>query len=132
MIHHLRVANLGVLEEASIEPGTGFSVITGETGAGKTMLLGALRLLTGEKAKASAVGPFGDQAVAEGLFAGPEGEVGVTRVVPREARSRAYLDGALAASAALEERIGGMVEIVGQHDRLLLQRSQTVLGLVDT
>ena len=131
MIHHLRVGNLGVLEDASIDPGPGFSVITGETGAGKTMLLGALRLLTGEKAKVSAVGPFGDEAVAEGLFGGVDGEIGVTRVVPREARSRAYIDGTLAASAVLEERIGGLLEIVGQHDRLLLQRSQTVLGLVD-
>ena len=67
MIHHLRVANLGVLEDASIDPGPGFTVITGETGAGKTMLLGALRLLTGEKAKTSAVGPFGEEAWAEGL-----------------------------------------------------------------
>jgi DNA repair protein RecN (Recombination protein N) len=131
MIHHLRVANLGVLEEASIDPGPGFTVITGETGAGKTMLLGALRLLTGEKAKTSAVGPFGEEAMAEGLFSGPDGEIGATRVVPRVARSRAYLNGALAASGALEERIGDLVEIVGQHDRLLLQRSQTVLGLVD-
>ncbi|MET0565473.1 MAG: AAA family ATPase [Acidimicrobiia bacterium] len=132
MIHHLRVANLGVLEDASIEPGPGFTVITGETGAGKTMLLGALRLLTGEKAKTSAVGPFGEEALAEGLFSGEDGEVGVTRVVPRKAKSRAYLDGALAASGKLEERIGGLVEIVGQHDRLLLQKSQTVLALVDS
>ena len=131
MIHHLRVANLGVLEDASIDPGPGFTVITGETGAGKTMLLGALRLLTGEKAKTSAVGPFGDKAVAEGLFGGDDRDIGVTRVVPRDARSRAYLDGALAASAVLEEKVGGLVEIVGQHDRLLLQRSQTVLALVD-
>ena len=132
MIHHLRVANLGVLEDASIDPGPGFTVITGETGAGKTMLLGALRLLTGEKAKTSAVGPFGEVATAEGLFSGEEIEIGVTRVVPRKAKSRAYLDGALTASGALEERIGGLVEIVGQHDRLLLQRSQTVLALVDS
>jgi len=131
MIHHLRVANLGVLEEGSIDPGPGFSVITGETGAGKTMLLGALRLLIGEKPKTSAVGPFRDEAVAEGLFSGVDGEIGVTRVVPREARSRAYIDGTLAASAVLEQKIGGLLEIVGQHDRLLLQRSQTVLGLVD-
>ena len=88
------------------------------------MLLGGLRLLTGEKAKTSAVGPFGEEAVAEGLFSGEEGDVGVTRVVPRKAKSRAYLNGTLAASGALEERIGGLVEIVGQHDRLLLQRAR--------
>jgi DNA repair protein RecN (Recombination protein N) len=68
MLHHLRVRNLGVLEDAAIAPGPGFTVITGETGAGKTMLLGALRLLGGEKARAASVGPFADEAVAEGLF----------------------------------------------------------------
>ncbi len=131
MLHHLRVANLGVLEDVTIDPGPGFTAITGETGAGKTMLLGALRLLTGEKSKSNGVGPFGEEALAEGLFSADDTEIGVTRVVPRSARSRAYLDGNLASTAALVGRIGPLVEIVGQHDRLLLQRSQTVLDLVD-
>lgn len=131
MLHHLRVANLGVLEDASIDPGPGFTVITGETGAGKTMLLGALRLLTGEKPNTSAVGPFGDEAVAEGLFGDGDRDLGVTRVVPRGGKSRAYLDGTLVAASVLDEKVGVLVEIVGQHDRLLLQRSQSVLGLVD-
>lgn len=131
MLHHLRVANLGVLEEAEMEPGSGFTVITGETGAGKTMLLGALRLLKGEKPNTSAVGPFGDEARAEGLFGEDDRETGVTRIVPRDGKSRAYVDGNLAASSVLEERIGPLVEIVGQHDRLSLQRSRALLGLLD-
>ena len=131
MLTYLRVRNLGVLEDASIEPGPGFTVITGETGAGKTMLLGALRLLTGEKPKPSAVGPFGDETLSEGLFAQGDSELGVSRVVPRAGRSRAYLDGSLVASGALGEKLGGLVEIVGQHDQILLKRSQSVLHMVD-
>ncbi len=76
-------------------------------------------------------GPSIRRPLPKACSATDDGEIGVTRVVPRDARSRAYLDGTLAASAVLEERIGGLVEIVGQHDRLLLQRSQTVLALVD-
>ncbi|MGH8873407.1 MAG: DNA repair protein RecN [Acidimicrobiia bacterium] len=131
MLSYLRVRNLGVLEDAAIDPGPGFTVITGETGAGKTMLLGALRLLTGEKSRSSVVGPFGDETVSEGLFADGEAELGVTRVVPREGKSRAYLDGSLVAAGILAERLGGLVEIVGQHDRMLLRRSHSVLQLVD-
>ena len=68
MLVHLRVANLGVLAEAGIEPGNGLTVITGETGAGKTLLLGGLRLLIGEKSDPSAVGPKADSGQADGLF----------------------------------------------------------------
>ncbi len=131
MLSHLRVRNLGVLEDASIDPGPGFTVITGETGAGKTLLLGALRLLVGEKAKQTAVGPFAGEATSEGLFEDGDVEFGVTRVVPQDGKSRAYLDGNLVASAVLGERLGAIVEIVGQHDQMLLRRSQSVLALVD-
>lgn len=131
MLSHLRVRNLGVLEDASIDPGPGFTVITGETGTGKTLLLGALRLLTGEKAKQTAVGPFAQEAVSEGLFEEGEVEFGVNRVVPRDGKSRAYLDGNLVSAGVLEGRLGGLVEIVGQHDQMLLKRSNSVLRLVD-
>jgi DNA repair protein RecN (Recombination protein N) len=131
MLSYLRACNLGVLEDASIEPGPGFTVITGETGAGKTMLLGALRLLTGEKAKPIGVGPFGDETVAEGLFTEDAEEFGITRVVPKTGKSRAYLDGSLVAATALGDRLGGLVEIVGQHDQMMLKSSQSVLRLVD-
>jgi DNA repair protein RecN (Recombination protein N) len=131
MLAHLSVRNLGVLEHATITPIRGFTVITGETGAGKTMLLDALRLLGGQKSKPSAVGPFGDEAVAEGLFDDGTEELGVTRIVPRDGRSRAYLNGALVAAGALGERLGSLIEIVGQHDQLSITRSQTVLRLVD-
>jgi DNA repair protein RecN (Recombination protein N) len=131
MLHHLRVRNLGVLEDATIAPGTGFTVITGETGAGKTMLLGALRLLDGQKASPNAVGPFGDEALAEGLFGDDEHEIGVTRVVPGQGKSRAYVDGNVVAASVLREKVGVLVEIVGQHDRLGLRSSRAILDVID-
>jgi len=131
MLKHLRVRNLGVLPDAEIDPGPGFTVITGETGAGKTLLLGALRLLTGDKPRPDAVGPFAVEAQADGLFDdGPE-ELGVSRVVPRDGRSRAYLEGSLVSAGTLESRVGTLVEIVGQHDQLRLRRPAAVLELID-
>ncbi|HEX6221603.1 MAG TPA: AAA family ATPase, partial [Acidimicrobiia bacterium] len=59
MLDHLRVANLGVIEDAAIDPSPRFTVVTGETGAGKTLLLGGLRLILGGQADSNAVGPYG-------------------------------------------------------------------------
>ncbi|MCB1245769.1 MAG: AAA family ATPase, partial [Acidimicrobiia bacterium] len=99
MLDHLRVRNLGLIREAVIEPSGGLTVLSGETGAGKTVLLGALRLLMGETADASLVGPFGEAAQSDAVIVS-DGEVGLTRVVPAEGRSRAYIDGAIASADA--------------------------------
>lgn len=128
---HLRVANLGVLEDAGIEPSPGFTVITGETGAGKTLLLGGLRLILGGKADPGAVGPFGDQAQADGLILQDDVEVGASRIVPRDGRSRAHLDGTIVSATTLEDRLGALIEIVGQHDQLSITRPTHLLKLVD-
>lgn len=129
--HHLRVVNFGVIREAAIDLQPGLNVVTGETGAGKTLLLGGVRLLMGEKADASAVGPAGEEARAEGLLSGDDGDLAVTRLVPRKGRSRAYFGGVLVAADALVESVGGMVEVVGQHDQIALKRPGQVLAIVD-
>jgi DNA repair protein RecN (Recombination protein N) len=132
MLDELIVRNLGVLEEARIEPGPGLTVVTGETGAGKTLLLGALRMLLGQSARADLIGPFGGEAVAEGRFLDARGrEIGAGRRLTAGGRSRAYLDGAVASAAALDAATAGLVEIVGQHDQLALTRPTEVRQLVD-
>lgn len=131
MLGHLRVVNLGVLQDASMEPSPGFTVVTGETGAGKTLLLGGLRLILGGSTDANAVGPFADTSHAEGLFVEETAELGASRVVPSEGRSRAYLEGSIVSAATLGERLGSLVEIVGQHDQLAITRRAHLLDLLD-
>jgi DNA repair protein RecN (Recombination protein N) len=131
MLGHLRVANLGVLEDAAIDPSPGFTVITGETGAGKTLLLGGLRLILGGKPDSGAVGPAGEQAQVDGLFLLEEEELGASRVVPRSGRSRAHIEGNLVSAATLGERFGSFVEIVGQHDQLRITRPSHLLEMLD-
>lgn len=131
MLHHLRVVNLGVLEDAAIDPAPGYTVITGETGAGKTLLLGGLRLILGAAADSNAVGPFSDQTRVDGLFGVGDTEVGASRVIPGDGRSRAYLDGSIVSAATLGERFGRIVEIVGQHDQLSITRRSHVLEVLD-
>lgn len=131
MLGHLRVSNLGVLEDVTIEPATGLTVITGETGAGKTLLLGGLRLLLGEKADSAAVGPFSEAGQADGLFDTGDDEMGVTRIVPIDGRSRAYIDGSIVSADALARKVGSLVEIVGQHDQMSLMKGSRVLSMID-
>jgi len=132
VIDELRVTNLGVIEEAVIEPGPGLVVVTGETGAGKTMLLGALRLLLGGAARSESIGPHGDEARVEGRFIGAtDEETVVARRITASGRSRAYLDAAMVPVKELSERMAGTVELVGQHDHLLITRSGSVRALLD-
>ena len=131
MLDHLRVANLGVLEEASIDPSRGFTVITGETGAGKTLLLGGLRLILGGRPDPGSVGPVSERAQVDGLFVVAGEEVGASRVVPRDGRSRAHLEGTIVSASTLGERLGSSIEIVGQHDQLSITRPSHLIELVD-
>ncbi|MDE0230718.1 MAG: AAA family ATPase [bacterium] len=131
MLDELIVENLGVIERAEFRPGRGLVVITGETGAGKTLLLGALRLLMGEAADAGAVGPFGPETVVSGRWIVDGEEMAVTRRVPSKGRSRGYLDGMVASVASLSEAVGGLVEIIGQQEHLRLRRPAQVRETLD-
>ena len=132
MLDELIVRNLGVLEDTRLEPGPGLTVITGETGTGKTLLLGALRLLLGAGARSDMVGPFADEAVVEGRFIAGDGmEVTAARRLSKTGRSRAYLDGSIASAAALDDAAGGFVEVIGQHDQLSLTKAAEVRRLID-
>ena len=131
MLLHLRVKNLGILADASLDPSPGLTVITGETGAGKTLLLGGLRLLLGEKPEQTLVGPAEDQTQVDALLDDNGAELGVTRVVPRNGNSRAHLEGNVVSATSLRERMENLVEIVSQHDQLNLRRPGQVLALID-
>ena len=130
MLEELYVENLGIIRSARIEPGPGLVAVTGETGTGKTLLLGALRLLRGDTARADRVGPHGDEARAEGRFTIGATETVVARRVA-EGKSRAYLDGAMVPAKALSERLDSLVEIVAQHEHVALGRETSVRRLID-
>jgi len=129
MLEELVVSNLGLIPEASLAPSKGLTVITGETGAGKTVMLGALRLLIGESAAKGLIGPSGHEADVSARFI--DGTDHVARRVITPSRSKAYLDGAISTAAALRETIGPRVSIVGQHDQHTITSSEGVRQLVD-
>jgi DNA repair protein RecN (Recombination protein N) len=129
VLEELVVSNLGLIPEASLSPSKGLTVITGETGAGKTVMLGALRLLIGEPAAKGLIGPCGDEADVSARFV--DGTDHVARRVVTPGRSKAYLDGAISTASALRETIGPRVSIVGQHDQHTITSSEGVRRLVD-
>jgi len=130
MLDELAVSNLGLIADARIDPGAGLIALTGETGAGKTLLLGALRLLRGDNARTDRIGPAGPEARVDGRFLIGDEEITVARRVTAN-RSRAYLDGAMTPAGALADRLSGMVEIIGQHEHITQGRDSAIRAIVD-
>ena len=115
MLAELAVRDLGVIDEVTLLLDPGMTALTGETGAGKTMLVGAIGLRAGDRADAAVVRPGADEATVQGRFVVDGDEVVLTRVVPRTGRSRAYRDGRLITAAELAELAAGLVDLHGQH-----------------
>lgn len=131
MLDELIAENLGIIEHVHLQPGSGLVAFTGETGAGKTMLMGAVRLLIGGVARQDAIGPFGDETRVEGRFVVPHAEEFVAARTVAAGRSRAYLNGSLVTAATLSERADDLVEMVAQHEKHTLSRPGEVRALID-
>lgn len=149
MLLELRVENLLLIERAELRLGPGLNALTGETGAGKTVLAHALDLLLGGKARAGIVRPGAAEAYVEGVFElhddvrgrlhddlaerlpADEPEVVLARRVSAEGRTRAYVCGRSATAADLRDIGAALLTFYGQHDhrRLTLQSAQ--LGILD-
>ena len=130
MLDELAVTNLGIIESARVEPSPGMVVVSGETGTGKTLLLGALRLLTGMPARSTMIGPHRNEATVEGRFVFDDTELIVSRRIHARG-SRSYINGSMVPARTLAERLDGLVEIVGQHDPLRLTRPNALRTLLD-
>ncbi len=126
MLHELHIESLGVIDRLDLVLGRGLTALTGETGAGKTMLVEAISLLVGGRADASMVRTGATEARVEGRFVSGDDEVVVARVIPADGRSRAYVHGRLATVANLAELGERFVDLHGQHahQRLLTTAEQ--------
>ena len=127
----LAATNLGVIEHLGLVFEPGMTAITGETGAGKTLLLTALELLIGGRADVAVVGPHGDEAVVEGRFIHDGDELVLQRIVPRDGRSRAYVNGRLATAGTLSDYGAQLVELHGQHAHTALTATSAQRAALD-
>jgi DNA repair protein RecN (Recombination protein N) len=128
MLRFLGVRHLAVIDALEVEFEPGLNVITGETGAGKSMLVEAIDLLLGGRASADLVRTGEELATVQAIFERPDGrEVIVRREISAQGRSRAFIDDALATSTALRDLGAALVSLHGQHEhQALLDPSEHV------
>src|SRR4051812_10034528 len=145
MLTELRVENLLLIERAELRLESGLNVITGETGAGKTVLAHALDLLLGGKPRAGIVRPGAPEAYVEGVFDVPPllrrawadrlgedaDEVVLARRVTAEGRTRAYVAGRSATAADLRDLGGALLSFYGQHESRKLMLASAQLEVLD-
>src|SRR3954470_23392990 len=132
MLTELAVTDLGVIADVSLVLGPGMTALTGETGAGKTLLVTAIELLVGGRADSAVVRPGAKEARVDGRFEDADGnEVVLSRVVPADGRSRAYVDGRPAPVSALSELGGELVDLHGQHAHQSLLAPSTQRSALD-
>ena len=131
MLRFLRIRNLAVIEAVDVEFEPGFNVLTGETGAGKSIVVEAVGLLLGARASADLVRTGEPHAAIEALFEHDGREIVVRREITSQGRSRSFINGALATAAALRDLSARLVELHGQHEHQALLDPLTHLPLVD-
>ena len=148
MLKHLHIENYALIEQLDIDLNEGFSVITGETGAGKSILLGAIGLLTGERADLSAIQAGKQRCVLEATFS--PGEYGLEQLFEEEdldydpneciirreltanGKSRAFINDTPTTIAALKRLGSKLIDIHSQHQNLLLGDEDFQLSVLDT
>jgi DNA repair protein RecN (Recombination protein N) len=133
MIRYLAIRNLAVIESIAVDFEQSFNILTGETGAGKSILVEAVGLLLGGRATHDLIRTGEDIATVEALFETQNGdELIVRREITSQGRSRAFINGALATAAALKDLSNRLVELHGQHEHQQLLDPSQHLALLDT
>lgn len=149
MLSLLRIQNLAIIDNLELELGPGLNVLTGETGAGKSILVGALKLVLGGKPRPEMVRTGAESAVVEALFdigdnprararleaegieAEGDGEVVVRRIIGAGGRSRAFVNGKLTTADQLSRLAVGLVDISSQHQHHSLVDEATHIDYLD-
>src|SRR6266536_3009043 len=150
MLTTLRISGFAIVDQAEVAFGPGLNVLTGETGAGKSILLEALHLVLGGRMSGDVLREGVDDAVVEALFELPPGrpvtlrlaaaglpieaeatELLVRRTASRSGRGRAFVNGALCTVGMLEASLRGLVDVTGQHEHVALLDEASHLSLLD-
>jgi DNA repair protein RecN (Recombination protein N) len=132
MIRYLAIRSLAVIESVAVDFEQSFNILTGETGAGKSILVEAVGLLLGGRATQDLIRTGEDLATVEAIFETEDGsELIVRREITSQGRSRAFINGALATAAALKDLANRLVELHGQHEHQQLLDPTQHLALLD-
>lgn len=131
MLRYLNIRNLAVIEALEVTFQPGLNVITGETGAGKSIVVGAVGLLLGDRASSDVVRTGEDTAIIQAVFEVDGRETIVRREVTTQGRSRSFVDGQLVTAGTLKELGVRLVDLHGQHEHQALLNPDVHLDLLD-
>ena len=148
MLQTIKIKNFALIEQAEIPFGEGLNILSGETGAGKSIILGAISLLLGGRASSDVIRSGADEAVVEGLFSiealpwlkerlrevgfeSSEGELLIKRIVHKSGKNRIFINGELATLNMLVEVCEDLVDLCGQHEHQSLFKSSVQMALLD-
>jgi len=147
MLTDLNIKNLAVIEKLHVSFGRGFTVLSGETGAGKSIIIDAMGLLLGQRMRSDLVRSGEDSASVEAVFSlsdqpvirqlladldfDVEDELLIKRTLSRQGKNRVYINGSMATLNQLQQLVSPMLAIFGQHDQQQLQRVENHLQLLD-
>jgi DNA repair protein RecN (Recombination protein N) len=131
MLRFLSIRHVAVIDSVELEFGPGFNVLTGETGAGKSILVEAVGLLLGGRASADLIRTGEEAAAVEAIFESGGEELLVRREITTQGRSRAFVNGNLATAAVLKDLAARLIELHGQHEHQTLLDPSTHLNVLD-
>lgn len=148
MLKSLRIQNFAIIDEVAIEFGPGLNIISGETGAGKSILMDALALILGGRASSELIRSGSEEATVEALFeidgdsemhslleaqgmGVDDGDLIIRRIVHRSGKNRIFVNGNMVNMAALQSVTGTLVDLCSQHDQQLLSRANEQLFWID-
>src|SRR5215467_9558978 len=131
MLRFLRIQHLAVIDSVEVEFEPGLNVLTGETGAGKSILVEAVGLLLGGRASGELVRTGETSAAIEAIFESGGEELLIRREITAQGRSRAFINGDLATAGALKDLSRRLIELHGQHEHHTLLDPATHLDVVD-
>jgi DNA repair protein RecN (Recombination protein N) len=131
MLRFLRIQHLAVIDSAEVEFDAGLNVLTGETGAGKSILVEAIGLLLGGRASGDLVRTGEQVASIEAIFESAGEELLIRRELTAQGRSRAFVNGSLATAGTLKELSARLIELHGQHEHQTLLDPATHVPLLD-
>jgi DNA repair protein RecN (Recombination protein N) len=147
MLNEIFIRNFAIIDEIRVSFGDGLNVISGETGTGKSIIIGAVSLLLGDRASADMIRSSEDAAVVEACFnvAGMEvlqnrlkememdngDELIIRRTVSRSGKNRVYINGSMASLASLSSIIESLINICGQHEHQLILNRENHIDILD-
>ena len=133
MIRSLRIQNLATIEDVQLELDKGFSVLTGETGAGKSIIIESITLVLGDKSSPDIIRTGKAETSIEAIFSlvKSSSEVFLQRIIPQKGAGKGYIDGTLVPIKKLREISGRLVDIYGQNDHAFLRQVENQLDFLD-